>query len=130
EQTFSGRSEANMSLKQAHISSHGYSPLNPTALKNEMVDSETKVPQLTSMSHLTSEYDQYKSMLLSSDVSQPHRNNSLVQMNIANTSQYGSWPVSGTNSNQLASPYLQHLNMLSLVSQSSRMLIFVMMCLI
>ncbi|GJS39793.1 hypothetical protein Tco_0564836 [Tanacetum coccineum] len=130
EQTFSGRSEANMSLKQAHISSHGYSPLNPTAVKNEMVDSETKVPQLTSMSHLTSAYDQYKSMLVSSaknssypplqDVSQPHRNNSLVQMNIANTSQYGSWPVSGTNSSQLTSPYLQHLNMPNLVSQSKK----------
>lgn len=130
EQSFSGRSEANMSLKQAHISSHGYSPLNPATLKNEMVDSETKVPQLTSMSHLTSTYDQYKTMLMSSaknscypplqDVSQPHRNNSFVQMNIANTSQYGSWPVSGTNSNQLTSPYLQHLNMPSLVSQSKK----------
>ncbi|GJU93337.1 hypothetical protein Tco_1318093 [Tanacetum coccineum] len=88
--------------------------------RSKYVFEASTVPQLTSMSHLTSEYDQYKSMLLSSDVSQPHRNNSLVQMNIANTSQYESWPVSGTNLNQLASPYLQHLNMLSLVSQSKK----------
>ncbi|KVH92623.1 hypothetical protein Ccrd_005305, partial [Cynara cardunculus var. scolymus] len=127
------------SLKQAHLSPHGYSPLNPTyldpsvrtAVKNERVDSDTKVPQITSMSQLTSAYENYRNLLVTpaardnqlvktspnpplQDASQLHRNSSFVQMNLASTSQHGSiWPVTGTNpyaGNQLSLPYLQHLD--------------------
>ncbi|KAI3500681.1 hypothetical protein L1887_36505 [Cichorium endivia] len=111
EESFSGRLEANGSgsLKQSHISPHGYSPLNPTysgaGVKKERVDSDPKLPQVTSMSALTSAYENYKTVLASSatkdhlvkspfypslqDPSQLHRNSSFVQMNLANTSQYG-----------------------------------------
>lgn len=128
------------SLKQAHLSPHGYSPLNPTysdpniraAVKNERVDSDTKIPQITSMSQLTSAYENYRNLLATpsardnqlvknpshpplQDASQLHRNSSFVQMNLASTSQHGGvWPVTGTNPyavNQLSSPYLQHLDL-------------------
>lgn len=124
EESFSGRAEVNASsLQQTHSS-----PLNPTlnptysdsnsraAIKNEKVDSDVKVPLLTSMSQLTSVYDNYKTMLLPSsaresqlvkqpshplrqDGSQVHINSSFVQMNLASTSQFGNiWPVAGTSS--------------------------------
>ncbi|KAI3784902.1 hypothetical protein L1987_44010 [Smallanthus sonchifolius] len=120
EGSFSGRAEVNAcSLKQTHCS-----PLNPTysepniraAEKNEKVDSDIKVPLLTSMPQLTSVCENYKTTLMPSsaresqlvkhsshpllqDGSQLHRNSSFVQMNLASTSQYGSvWPVTGTSS--------------------------------
>ncbi|KAK1432913.1 hypothetical protein QVD17_09816 [Tagetes erecta] len=119
EESFSGSAEVNASLKQKHNA-----PLNPTypdpnlraAMKNEKVDSDIKVPLLTSMSQLTSVYDNYKTMMVPSSAresqlvkhsshpllqngSQVHINSSFVQMNLANTSQYGNiWPVAGTSS--------------------------------
>ncbi|KAK9067188.1 hypothetical protein SSX86_014513 [Deinandra increscens subsp. villosa] len=120
EESFSGRAEVNASsLKQTHSS-----PLNPTysdpntraAVKNEKVDSDIHVPLLTSMSQLTSVYENYKNVLVPSsaresqlvkhsshpllqDGSQLHRNNAFVQLNLASTSQHGSvWPVTGTSS--------------------------------
>lgn len=159
EESFSGRAEANASSSslvqgsghQAHIFPHGYSPLNPTysdpsirsTLKNEKIDSDIKVPQLASMPQLTSVYENYKNLLVSSaaredqlvknqfhtplhDASQTFRN-SFVQMNLANTSQYGSaMPVTGSNSfaiNQFFSRYAQHLDVPNpdlLASQSKK----------
>ncbi|XP_052626626.1 uncharacterized protein LOC111919466 [Lactuca sativa] len=126
EESFSGRLEANGSgsLKQSHISPHGYSPLNPTysgpGVKKERLDSDhPKFPQVTSMSALTSAYENYKSVLASSaikedhlvkspfypplqDPSQLHKNSSFVQMNLANTSQYGTNSV-GVNQDSIIS---------------------------
>ncbi|KAD4887928.1 hypothetical protein R6Q59_034901 [Mikania micrantha] len=120
EESFSGRAEVNASyLKQTHSS-----PLNPAysdpntraVVKNERINSDIKVPLLTSMPQLTSVYENYKTMLGSSsaresqlvkhsshpllqDGSQLHKNSSFVQMNLASTSQHGSvWPVTGTSS--------------------------------
>ncbi|KAI3777003.1 hypothetical protein L1987_46796 [Smallanthus sonchifolius] len=105
---FSGCAEVNASsLKQAHIP-----PLNPiysdpnirVAVKNEKADSDTKVRQLTSMSQLTSVYENYKTMLMPSaardgQLVKLYGNSSFVQMNLASTSQNGRvWPVTGTSS--------------------------------
>ncbi|KAJ0694509.1 hypothetical protein HanPI659440_Chr15g0609611 [Helianthus annuus] len=111
--------QVSKSTKQTHIS-----PLNPaysdantrTAVKSEKADSDTKVPQLTSMSQLTSVYEKYKTMLMPSAASDGqsvknsshlslqegyplYGNSPSVQMNLASTSQYGRvWPVTGTSS--------------------------------
>ncbi|KAI3761997.1 hypothetical protein L1987_52420 [Smallanthus sonchifolius] len=105
---FSGCAEVNASsLKQTHISPLNaiYSdPNTRVAVKNEKADSDTKVRQLTSMSQLTSVYENYKTMLMPSaardgQLVKLYGNSSFVQMNLASTSQNGRvWSVAGTSS--------------------------------
>ncbi|KAI7742751.1 hypothetical protein M8C21_022029, partial [Ambrosia artemisiifolia] len=107
------------SLKQTHTThlSPAYSdPNTRTAVKNEKADSDTKLPQLTSMSQLTSVYEKYKTMLMPSaasdgqsvkNLSHPslqdaypmYGNRPSMQMN---TSPYGRvWPVTGMSSHSI-----------------------------